>query len=111
MLCRNEGTVFFKMTDGLWHTQEMAEGKNQGCPLLATQAALVLGEIFHPLDLATKASAPKRLSKSVVDTSDDGAGGETHPMGYIDDAGAATPHVDVLFFFEEFNRLGRPFGL
>ena len=32
-------------------------------------------------------------------------------MGYIDDVGAATPHEDVLFFFEEFNHLGPPFGL
>ena len=32
-------------------------------------------------------------------------------MGYIDDVGTATPHVDILFFFEEFNHLGRSFGL
>ena len=32
-------------------------------------------------------------------------------MGYIDDVGAATQHEDVIFFFEEFNHLGRPFGL
>ena len=51
------------------------------------------------------------FSKSAVDTSDNGAADETHPMGYIDDVGAATPHVDVPFFLEEFNRLGRPFGL
>ena len=47
----------------------------------------------------------------MVDTSNDGAGGETHPMGYIDDVGAATPHVNDLFFSKEFNRLGRPLGL
>ena len=32
-------------------------------------------------------------------------------MGYTDDVGASTPHVDVLFFLEEFNQLGKPFGL
>ena len=47
----------------------------------------------------------------MVDTSDDGAGGEIHPMGYMDDIGAATPHVKDIFFFEEFNRLGQPLGL
>ena len=99
------------MADGLWHTQEIAEGGNQCCPLSTTLAALVLGEVLRPLDAALKTRAQKQLADSAVDISDDGAGGETHPMGYIDNVGAATPHVDVLFFFEEFNRLGRAFGL
>ena len=111
MLYGKEGAVFFKMTDALWRTQEMAKGENQCCPLLPTLAALVLSEVFHPLDMAMKARARKRFSKSAVDTSDNGAADETHPMGYIDDVGAATPHVDVLFFSDEFNRLGRPFGI
>ena len=57
MLYGKEGTVFFKITDGLCHTQEMAEGVNQGCSLLATLATLVLGEVLHPLDMAMKARA------------------------------------------------------
>ena len=55
-----------------------------------------------------KATVRKRFSETAIDNSGDRAGGETHSMGYIDDVGAATPHVDVLFFSEEFNRLGRP---
>ena len=80
-------------------------------PTLATLAALVLGEVLHPLDIAMKARAQQRFSESAVDTSDSKAGGETHPMGYIDDVGAATPHVDVIFFTEGFNHLGRLFGI
>ena len=80
------------------HTQEMAERANQGCPLLATLAALVLGEVLHPLDMAMKARARKMFLETATDNSDDGAGGETHPTGYINDVGAATPHVDALFF-------------
>ena len=99
------------MVDGLWHTQEMAERANQGCPLSATLAALVLGEVLCSLDTALKARARKRSAGSAVDTSSDGAGGKTCPMGYIDDVGAATPHVNVVFFFKKFNRLGKPFGL
>ena len=41
---------------------------------------------------------------------DDDAGGESHPMAYIDDAGAAVPHEDVEFFFDEFTKLGPQFG-
>ena len=111
VLYGKEGSVFFKMADGLWHTQEMVEGENQGCPLSATLAALVFGEVLCPLDDALKARARKRWADSAVDISDDGGGSKTHPMGYIDDVGAATHHVDVIFFFEEFNRLGKPFGL
>ena len=57
MLYGQEGTVFFKMTDGLWRTPEMAEGANQSCPLSATLAALVLGAVLHLLDMAMKARA------------------------------------------------------
>ena len=111
MLYGKDGTVFLKMTDGKWYSQEMAEGAIQGCPLSATLTALVLGDVLRPLDVAMKARACKIFVAAPGDTSDDGAGGETHPMGYIDDVGAATPHEDVLFFLEEFNRLGRPLYL
>ena len=63
------------------------------------------------INAALKARAGQRFLVSRVDTTDDGAGGETHLMGYIDDVGTATPHVHVIFFFEEFNRLGRPLVL
>ena len=89
----------------------MKEGGNQGCPLSATLAALVLGEVLCSLDTAMKVRAQRQSADSTVDTSDDGVGGENHPMGYIDDVGAATSHIDVLFFLEEFNRLGKPSGL
>ena len=84
---------------------------NQGCLLSSALAALMLGEVLRPLDVVLKARARKRSADSAVDISDDGAGRETHPMGYIDDVGAATSHIDVLFFLEEFNRLGKPSGL
>ncbi|KAL7523043.1 hypothetical protein ACHAXR_000004, partial [Thalassiosira sp. AJA248-18] len=41
---------------------------------------------------------------------DDGCGGETHPMGYIDDCGSAVVHTDALFFLREFERLAKIHG-
>ena len=90
---------------------QMAEGANHGCPLSDTLDTLVLGEVLCPLDMAMKVRMHKRFSEKAIDNSDDGAEDETHPMGYIDNVVAAIPHVDVPFFFEEFNRLGWPFGL
>ena len=63
MIYGKDGAVFLKMTDGLWHTQEMAKGANRDCPLLATLAALILWGAPHPLDVAMKARARKRFSE------------------------------------------------
>ena len=89
----------------------METGANRGGPLSATLTALVLGEVLRPLDAVMKARARKRFPMARVDASDHAAGGETHPMGYIDDGGGVILHVNVLFFFKEFNRLGQPLGL
>jgi hypothetical protein len=43
-------------------------------------------------------------------TYDDNAGGETHPMAYVDDTGANVLHQDVLFFLQEFQCLATPLG-
>lgn len=86
----------------------MAEGVNQGCPLSSILAALVLHEVVAPIDAKLKIRAANRLR--LQNTGYDDAGGETHPMAYIDDAGAAVPHKDVKFFFDEFTKLGPQFG-
>ena len=108
LLYSDPGTVFFRMADGTWNTQSMAEGVNQGCPLSSILAALVLHEVLAPIDAKLKIRAANRRQQQ--NTGDDDAGGETHPMAYIDDAGAAVPHEDVEFFFDEFTKLGPQFG-
>ncbi|KAL7524723.1 hypothetical protein ACHAXR_000688, partial [Thalassiosira sp. AJA248-18] len=96
MLYAEPGTVFFRMADGTWNKQMMEECADQGCPLSATPAALVLNEILRPLDAKLKARAKQRMDNG--NAMDDGCGGETHPMGYIDDCGSAVVHADALFF-------------
>ncbi|KAL7533492.1 hypothetical protein ACHAXR_005267, partial [Thalassiosira sp. AJA248-18] len=82
------GTVFFKMADGTWNTQSVEEGLNQGCPLSAVLAALVLQEVVQPiLNKLNRRAAARRRSRNRYD---DGAGGESHPMAYIDDLGMRT---------------------
>ena len=49
LLYKDEGTVFFRLADGLWESCSMEGGVNQGCPLSSTLAALILNEILKPL--------------------------------------------------------------
>ena len=91
------------MSDGVWHTTEMKEGVNQGCPLSSTLASLVLNEVLVPLTEQMQARAAARHQQS--NFHDDGDSGETNPSAYMDDCGAGVPVMDVRFFLEEFRRL------
>ena len=96
------------MVDGNWYTQSMEEGVNQGCPLSYILAALVLHEVLAPINAKLTARAFVRYHNN--DKGDDGHGGQTHIMGYIDDVGTAIPHADSFFFCREFERTGPALG-
>ncbi|KAL7528024.1 hypothetical protein ACHAXR_002233, partial [Thalassiosira sp. AJA248-18] len=103
LLYRDPGTVW-----NMEHTQTVEEGLNQGCPLSAVLAALVLQEVVQPiLDKLNHRAATRRRRRNKYD---DGAGGESHPMAYIDDLGFFIPHEDLLFFLTEFHRVGSGYG-
>ena len=108
MLYDKPGNVFYRMADGKSYSHEMEEGANQGCPLSATLAALLLHEVLGPLTVKLNARAFVRWCANNI--YDDEAGGQTHPMGYIDDVCALVSIEDVLFFLEEFERLGVRLG-
>ena len=90
MLYSEPGSVFYKIADGNWYSHLMEEGVNQGCPLSATLAALVLNEILAPLTAKLKARAHIRYCQNIG--YDDEFGGESHPMGHIDDVGGISMH-------------------
>ena len=50
LLYGGPGTVHHRWEDGSWRSIQMLEGVNQGCPLLAIFAALVLDRVLRPLD-------------------------------------------------------------
>ena len=84
----------------------MAHQVHGGRSLSFTLAALVLRAILVTLMAKLKARAQHRLQSGNL--GDDGKGGETNPLAYIDDYGAAVYVEDILFFLEELHRLGKP---
>ena len=54
--------VFFRWKDGSWHQITTNKGANQGCPLFAIFAALVLDRVIRPIDGQLKAQAATRLT-------------------------------------------------
>jgi hypothetical protein len=84
----------------------MEEGVSQGCPLSPIFASLVVAWLLKPLDQLLNARATHRLNNG--NHGDDGAGGITHLLGYVDDVSACVPHEDLEFLCDHFNNLGKP---
>ncbi|KAL7527629.1 LOW QUALITY PROTEIN: hypothetical protein ACHAXR_002051 [Thalassiosira sp. AJA248-18] len=77
---------------------------------LSVLAALVLQEVVQPIFDKLNRRARAALRRRRHNKYDDGAGGESHPMAYIDDLRVFIPHEDLLFFLTEFARVGLGYG-
>jgi hypothetical protein len=84
------GTVHHKWADGTWRTLLMEEGVSQGCPLSPIFASLVVSTLLQPLDIELRERAATRLRNG--DPGDDGFGGITHLLGYVDDVSPICHH-------------------
>ena len=102
------GSVRFRWNDGSWKSINMLEGVNQGCPLSAIFAALVLDRVLRPLDTMLRQRAADRLASG--DSGDDGFGSISHLFGYVDDNSSCVPLVDLAFFFAKLVELGMSLG-
>jgi hypothetical protein len=102
------GTVHHKWADGTWRTLLMEEGVSQGCPLSPIFASLVVANLLQPLDIELQERAATRLRNG--DPGDDGFGGITHLLGYVDDVSACTPLADLKFLCDRFATIGAPIG-
>lgn len=101
--------MWLRLDDGTWTTIAMEEGVNQGCPLSCTLAAIVLHAILAPLAQKLRDRAAARLAQG--DPGDDGFGGISDPMAYVDDNQVVIYLADALFFLEEFDGLAKPKGI
>ena len=102
------GSVHHRWEDGSWKVIEMVEGVNQGCPLSALFAALVLDRVIRPLDGMLRERAQERVANG--DYGDDGQGSVTNMFAWVDDVCSCIPLVDLRFFCTTFSKLAAPLG-
>ena len=76
LLYGTTGSVHYRWEDGSWRIIEILEGVNQGFPLSALFAALVLDRVTHPLDSMLHKRAQERVANG--DYGDDGQGSVTN---------------------------------
>ena len=79
----NPGAVHYKLNIVKWATLFMEEGSTQGCPLSPILASLVVVRLLQPINNALRQRAVERLANGI--THDDGRGGITNLLGFIDD--------------------------
>jgi hypothetical protein len=74
----------------------MEEGKSQGCPLSPLFASFVVARLLEPIDKLLREHAGARLATG--DKGDDGKGGISHLLSFVDDISSCVylPDFDLL---------------
>ena len=88
-------TVHHKWNDGSWRQLQMREGVSQGCPLSPLFASFVVARLLAPIDKLLKERAATRLASG--DLGDDGHGGISHLLSYVDDISSCVYLPDLEF--------------
>ncbi len=101
-------TVHFKWDDGSWRRLSMKEGASQGCPLSPLFASFVVARLLAPLDSLLRARAAARLASG--DEGDDGFGGISHLLSYVDNISSCVYLPDLKFLCQELQSRGTRLG-
>jgi hypothetical protein len=101
-------TVHHKWANGTWRTLLMEKGISQGYPLSPKVASLVVANLLQLLDIELRKRATTRLLNG--DPGDNGFGGITHLLEYVDDVSACLPLADLQFLCNQFATIGAPLG-
>ena len=104
----NAGTVHHKWNDGSWRTLLMKEGVSQGCPLSPLFASFVVARLLEPIDKLLRQRASDRLASG--DPGDDGFGGISHLLGYVDDISSCIYLYNLPFLCNTLKSLGASLG-
>ena len=101
-------TVHHKWNDGSWRNLQMKEGVSQGCPLSPLFASFVVARLLAPIDQLLRARAAARLASG--DPGDDGHGGISHLLSYVDDISTCVYLEDMQFLCETLKSQGASLG-
>jgi hypothetical protein len=105
---QNATTVHHKWDDGTWRTLLMKEGVSQGCPLSPLFASFVVARLLQPIDSLLRERAATRLASG--DPGDDGFGGISHLLGFVDDISSCVFLPDLPFLCTTLKTLGASLG-
>ena len=86
----------------------MEEGVIQGFPLSPIFASLVVACLLKPRDKLLHARTTHQLNNG--NPSDDGAGGITHLLGFVNNVSACVLLEDLEFLSDHFNARGKSLG-
>jgi hypothetical protein len=86
----------------------MEEGISQGCPLSPIFASLVIANLIQSIDIELRKKATTCLLNG--NPGDDGFGGITRLLGYVDDVSACISLADLQFLCDRFATIGAPLG-
>jgi hypothetical protein len=86
----------------------MKEGASEGCPLSPLFASFVVARLLQPIDSLPKERAAARLASG--DPGDDGFGGISHLLGFVDDISSCVFLPDLPFLCTTLKTLGASLG-
>ena len=104
----NATTVHHKWNDGSWRQLQTQEGITQGCPLSPLFASFVVARLLAPIDALLRERATTRLASG--DHGDDGYGGISHLLSYVDDISTCVYLPDLEFLCETLRSNGASLG-
>jgi len=104
----NATTVHHKWNDGSWRHLQMQEGVTQGCPLSPLFASFVVARLLAPIDVLLRERAATRLASG--DHGDDGYGGISHLLSYVDDISTCVYLPDLEFICDTLRSNGASLG-
>jgi hypothetical protein len=87
--------VHHKRNDGSWCLLFMEEGVSQGCLLSPLLASFVVARLLEPIALQLHSRAAARLASA--DSGDDGNGGVSHLLSFVDDISSCIYLQDLPF--------------
>ena len=101
-------TIHYKWNNRSWRHLLMEEGPSQGCPLSPLFASFVVARLLKLIDGLLRERAAACLANG--DTGNDGQGGISHLLSFVDDISSCVYLPDFHFLCEQIRTRGASIG-